>query len=310
MADVPLGGIAPVYTPCAHCVHVCAARPRHAHGMLKKVLVLFRGEIGGGSLFTPPSPIYFKMKRLLAMLYAPQHFYLIHVDSRCAMLAQTRIFRCRCLLASDALIPTRPLVGTDAHFSVSLSRRPHSHPPTYRSNYMYDRLSSHVQQFPNVKMTSWRLATIWGSSNLYEVQPLLRWAQYIQRTPCSSFRPLPHHTTDISARHCRPSALSVGLLYQRERQRSTPSVCHYCVCEGRGAYFVGPLPFLTLSFAFFFQPGGRADRLSQSCKRGESVISSCLCWQTGALYQEARLGAVGDARHKSSSSSPRLFFCL
>jgi hypothetical protein len=51
---------------------------------------------------------------------------------------------------------------------------------------MYDRLGSHVQQFPNVKMTSWRLATIWGSSNLYEVWLTLRWAQCTQRSPCSS----------------------------------------------------------------------------------------------------------------------------
>ena len=38
-----------------------------------------------------------------------------------------------------------------------------------RSNYLYDQLADYIDRFPNVMLTSWRLPTIWGATNLYEV---------------------------------------------------------------------------------------------------------------------------------------------
>ena len=38
-----------------------------------------------------------------------------------------------------------------------------------RSNYMFKELEIAVLRYPNVQLTGWRLATIWGGANLYEV---------------------------------------------------------------------------------------------------------------------------------------------
>ena len=38
-----------------------------------------------------------------------------------------------------------------------------------RSNYMYKELEIALKPYPNVQLTEWRLATIWGGANLYEV---------------------------------------------------------------------------------------------------------------------------------------------
>eukprot|EP00041_Stephanoeca_diplocostata_P025714 m.678698 g.678698 ORF g.678698 m.678698 type:complete len:834 (-) comp22808_c0_seq3:104-2605(-) len=60
-----------------------------------------------------------QVKRLLRMVYAKRHVYLIHVDSR--------------------------------------------------ADFMYQNLLRFAKPFENVYLTSWRLGTIWGGSNLYEV---------------------------------------------------------------------------------------------------------------------------------------------
>lgn len=75
------------------------------------------------------------------MIYAPQHHYLIHVDSRYIL----RVI----LYYSQPVVS--PRVCRSAH-------------------YLFDKLQPFVERLGrNVRFTSFRLPTIWGGANLYEV---------------------------------------------------------------------------------------------------------------------------------------------